>query len=129
MKTLKFKEIFKENSGAVDQIFKDDATYVYQKRIMAEQDSLLPILNKVVDKKLILKDYTLNKGHCLALAEVWNKLGQPEVEIIYLDNCGVDDEEFSSLLEGFYKQKFLRLLYYKENVLGENAMRSIEPVL
>lgn len=129
MKTLKFKEIFKEKSGAVDEIFKDDATFVYQKRIMAEKDSLLPILNKVVNKKLILKDYTLNSGHCLALAEVWNKIGEPEVEIIYLDNCGVDDEEFSSLLEGFYKQKCLRLLYYKENVLGENSMRAIKPLL
>jgi len=60
----------------------------------------LPIINKVQKKKLILKDYTLNGGHCLALADVWIQLGKPEVEIVYLDNCGVDDEEFSSLLEG-----------------------------
>lgn len=62
---------------------------------------MLPLINKIQNRRLILKDYTLNIGHCLALSEVWQKLGHPEVDVVHLDNCGVDDEQFSHLLKGF----------------------------
>lgn len=77
----------------------------------------------------MLKDYTLNSGHCLALAEVWNKLGKPQVDVVYLDNCGIDDEEFSSLLGGFVHLETLRLLFYKENMFSHNSLRAIKPLL
>jgi len=76
--------------------------FVYQKKVQEEKDVLLPLINKIKNNTLVLKDYTLNSGHCLALAEVWKQLGAPEVKVVYLDNCGVDDEEFASLLDGFY---------------------------
>ena len=69
---------------------------------MEEGGVLLPLITKIKNKTLVLQDYTLDSVHCEALAEVWNKLGQPEVKIVYLDNCGVDDQEFSALIEGFY---------------------------
>ena len=77
--------------------------YIYQKKVQEEKDVMLPLVNKVKDKTLVLQDYTLNSSHCIALAEAWIKTGKPEVEVVYLDNCGVDDEEFSYLLNGFMK--------------------------
>ena len=48
---------------------------------------------------------------------------------MYLDNCGVDDEEFASLLQGFFYLTRLQLLYYKENILDQNSMISLKPLL
>ena len=90
---------------------------------------MLPLINKIRNRKLILKDYTLNSGHCLALAEVWTTLGKPELDVCFFDNCGIDDEEFASLLEGFYALNDLKLLYYKENVLNALAIESMKPIL
>ena len=64
MNSLKFKKIFKENSSAADEIFKNDPMYIYQKRILEEGDVLLPLINKIENKQFILKDYTLNTSHC-----------------------------------------------------------------
>lgn len=103
MKELKFKEIFRNqfSSKGFEEVYKDDPMFVYQKKLNEEKGSLLPLINKIKNKMLILKDYTLDSGHCLALAEVWQQLGVPQVDVVYLDNCGVDDEEFASLLKGF----------------------------
>ena len=90
---------------------------------------MLPLISKIKNRKLMLQDYTLNSGHCLALAEVWTKLGRPELDIAYLDNCGVDDEEFSSLLKGFHALDDLKLLFYKENVFNELAVSAMKPLL
>lgn len=49
--------------------------------------------------------------------------------MVYLDNCGVDDEEFSSLLKGFCALEQLQLLYYKENIFGPQALEAIQPLL
>ena len=93
-----------QNAG-VGEAYKDDPIYIYQQKIAEEKDVLLPLINKIKNRRLMLHDYTLNSGHCLALAEVWKRLGRPEVDVVYLDNCGVDDDEFQSLLEGFLGQK------------------------
>lgn len=110
-------------------MFKDDPTFLYQQVVQQEKDSLLPLINKIKNRTLVLKDYTLNGGHCVALAEVWNQLGKPPVDVVYLDNCGVDDEEFSSLLSGFCALEKLQMLYYKENIFGPLALEAIRPLL
>jgi hypothetical protein len=76
-----------------------------------------------------LKDYTLGSGHCSALAEVWKQLGKPKVNVVYLDNCGIDDDEFTDLLDGLLSLKSLRMLFYKESVFGDNALNGIKPLL
>ena len=60
---------------------------------------------------------------------MWKKLGRPDVNIIYLDNCGIDDEEFSSLLQGFYYLHQIKLLFYKDNIFGAESLNSIKPLL
>ena len=83
----------------------------------------MPLINKIQGRVLCLKDYTLNSGHCIALAEVWKQLGKPDLDVVYLDNCGVDDEEFASLLQGFYYLKRIQLLYYKDNIMDQQALQ------
>ena len=101
---MKFKDA---SSAQVDGADMNDPNFIYQRRIQEEGEVLLPLINKITNRKFILKDYTLNIGHCLALVEVWQKLGLPEVDIVYLANCGFDDEQFSTLLTGFATQKCL----------------------
>ena len=131
MKDIKFKEIFKNqfDQQGYDQLYGDDPMYIYQKKVQEEKDVMLPLVNKIKDKTLVLQDYTLNSSHCIARADAWIKTGKPEVEVVYLDNCGIDDEEFSYLLNGFIKLEKLKLLYYKENIFGQLSLDAIKPLL
>lgn len=54
------------------------------------KQTVLPILSKVIDKKLMLKDYTLRTAHIRGLSEVIIKT-ELEIDSIMLDNCGIDD--------------------------------------
>ena len=51
------------------------------------------------------------------------------MDIVYLDNCGIDDEEMSSLLNGFCHLDRLRYLLYKENIFGPESLQAIQPLL
>lgn len=131
LKSLKFKEIFRKQFDAVgfEKVYKDDPIFLYQKKVYEEKDSMLPLVNKVREGRLILKDYTLNSGHCSAMANVWRDTGHPDVKVAYLENCGIDDEEFSLLIEGFVALKGLQQLFYKENVFGQDALNALQPLL
>ena len=110
-------------------MYSHDPIFVYQKKVDEERDSLLPLVNKVKDGRLILKDYTLNSGHCSAISDVWKDSAHLHLKVVYLDNCGIDDEEFSLLIEGFCALQGLRLLFYKENVFGQASLDAIQPLL
>ena len=58
------------------------------------------MINKVIEGKLILTDYTLDSGHFRSLATSIHQTRKPRIDTVYLDNCGVDDEELSLLLAG-----------------------------
>jgi hypothetical protein len=59
----------------------------------------LPVLDKVINKKLALYNYTLSVGHCKAIASACRFLNG-KIDGVLFDNCGVDDEEFSYILDG-----------------------------
>ena len=48
---------------------------------------------------------------------------------MFLENCGVDDEEFSAMLEGLAKNKDFERLFYKSNVFGEDSLESVHTLL
>ena len=48
---------------------------------------------------------------------------------MYLNNCGVDDEELATMLEGLGKAKDFTKLYYKQNVFGEESLEALRPLL
>ena len=72
----------------------------YLLKIKDAREVALPLVNKVVEGKLVLTGYTLDSGHFRSLAESIRKTRSPQIDSVYLDNCGVDDQELSLLLNG-----------------------------
>ena len=86
-------------------------------------------MNKVVDGKLVLSGYTLDSGHCEALATSIRDTQKPAIDSVYLDNCGVDDYELSLLLKGLEQMPGFQKLVYKNNVFMDNSLSAIQPIL
>ena len=93
------------------------------------QEVALPLVNKVVDGKLVLSGYTLDSGHCEALATSIRDTQKPAIDSVYLDNCGVDDYELSLLLKGLEQMPGFQKLVYKNNVFMDNSLSAIQPIL
>ena len=66
-------------------------------------DLALPILEKVINKTLVLQNYTLSEGHCEGLAMACELLDDQKINRILLNNCGVDGQEFAQILNGLNK--------------------------
>ena len=96
---------------------------------MKHEETNLPIVNKMVRNKLVLKDYTLDKGHISSLSETIVRTGKPSIEQVYLNNCGIDDEEASILFEGFLGLENFNRLCYLNNEFKYNALTSLKPIL
>ena len=63
-------------------------------------DLALPILDKIFKKTLVLQEYTLSKGHCRGLARACQFFDHRVINRVLFNNCGIDDGEFSHILEG-----------------------------
>ena len=48
---------------------------------------------------------------------------------MYLDNCGIDDEEGMTLLEGFLELKNFTRFCYLNNVFKYNTLQALKPIL
>ena len=46
-----------------------------------------------------------------------------------MDNCGVDDEEFSYILEGVSQLNGFKSIVYKQNNFDDLSMQSLRPIL
>ena len=69
VKTLRFNELGRRMSiETVRSAFENDPMMVYYTKMNNTNELAFPLLNKVVNGKLILQDYTLDSGHCKALA-------------------------------------------------------------
>ena len=82
-----------------------------------------------MDGKLVLQGYTLDSGHCSALARAIKETQEPKIGAVYLDNCGVDDHELSLLLEGLTEMAEFKKFVYKSNAFAEESLAAIMPVL
>jgi hypothetical protein len=51
------------------------------------------------------------------------------VHTIFLEKCGIDDDEFSELLDGMMQILRLEKIYYKSNVFGPMSLEALKPVL
>jgi len=81
-----------------------------------------------VNKRLALYSYTLSEGHCKGIASACRFL-DGAIEGILLDNCGVGDDEFASILEGMVLLNSFRSIVYKQNQFDELSMEAIRPIL
>lgn len=77
----------------------------------------LPILAKIKNKELILNDYRLEIGHFLALKAAF-KIDPECLNKVSLNNCGIDDNSFFSLLESCLELKNLNYLQLTKGDFG-----------
>ena len=78
---------------------------------------------------LSLQNYTLSIGHCKALARSCPKFKEGVFNRIVLDNCGVDDGEFASILQGLKTMKDFKKIIYRYNSFGEESLAEIKDLL
>lgn len=89
------REVEHEGNGIVNM---RDPKVQYFLKCKQDLDLVLPILDKVCRKTLMLQEYTLSPGHCRGLAEACKFFDHRFVNRVFLNNCGIDDSEFSSIL-------------------------------
>jgi hypothetical protein len=86
------------------------------------------VLDRIQNKILALYSYTLSEGHCKAIASACRFL-DGKIEGVLLDNCGVGDDEFASILEGMVLLNSFNRIIYKQNHFDELSMEAIRPIL
>jgi len=88
----------------------------------------LPVLDKIIGKTLALYSYTLSEGHCKALQSAFRFL-DGKIDRILLDNCGIGDDEFESILNGVFLLNDFKSIVYKQNHFDELSMSAIKPII
>lgn len=48
---------------------------------------------------------------------------------VFLNNCGIDDVEFSEILKGVNRLKDFKSIIYKANMFGEQSLLHLRPLL
>lgn len=55
----------------------------------------LPIFDKVMNKTLVLQNYTLSQGNCIGLAQACHALDPTKINRLLFNNCGIDGHQFA----------------------------------
>ena len=63
----------------------------------------LPVLDKIYHKTLCLQDYHLSEGNCKGLAEACQHLDMRVINRMLFNNCGLDGDSLTTILEGVHK--------------------------
>ena len=106
------RDVEHEGKGVIN---KKDPNIHYFLQCKADLDLALPILEKVFKKTLVLQEYTLSKGHCRGLARACRFFDHKFVNRVLFSNCGIDDFEFASILDGLAELKDFKSIIYKQN--------------
>lgn len=127
---LSFYQIGKEHHREIMHMaLRQEPMQVYHSNLNTSTEICLPLVNKVINKKLILQDYTLDSGHMLGLAKSISQTKKPEIEAILFDNCGIDDKELAILLEGLTVAEHFEKFVYKNNVFMHRGVQALKPIL
>jgi len=86
------------------------------------------VLDYVHDNTLCLQSYTLSIGHCNALAKAFEYFDDFINRVIF-DNCGIDDDEFASILRGILKLKDFKKIIYRYNEVHRNSLEGLRALL
>ena len=116
MKRYAQAEIEHEGKGKINH---RDPKIHYFKQCQEDLDLALPILEKIYRKTLMLCEYTLSPGHCRGLAKACRYFDHKLVNRVFLSNCGIDDGEFASILDGLIDLRDFKSIIYKNNQFGE----------
>lgn len=127
--TVKYIEMFKQSQGSkLCEVNPLDPKFQYLRYCQEDLNLCLPVLDKVLNKRLALYNYTLSEGHCKGIASACRFL-DGAIEGVLLDNCGVGDDEFASILEGMNLLNSFRSIVYKQNHFDELSLEAIKPIL
>jgi Ran GTPase-activating protein (RanGAP) involved in mRNA processing and transport len=109
--------------------YRDDPGFAYFWQCERDHELVLPVLKYIDNKTLCLMSYTLSIGHCKALAKACQFLDRLKVNKIVFDNCGIDDEEFATILKGLQKLNDFKKIIYRYNVFDQLSLEGISPIL
>lgn len=127
--TVKYIEMFKRSQGCkLKELNPNDPKFQYLRMCQADLNLCLPVLDKIVNKTLALYSYTLSEGHCKAFESACRFL-DGKITRVLLDNCGVGDDEFESILNGVNLLKGFQSIIYKQNHFDELSVQAIKPIL
>ena len=71
----------------------------------------------------------MSEGHCRGLARACQYFDHKFVNRVLFDNCGINDYEFSQILDGLSKLKDFKSIIYKLNSFGELSLAKLQPLL
>ena len=107
----------------------EDPNIHYFQQCNKDLNVVLPILDKVCRKTLLLQEYTLSEGHCRGLARACQFFDHKFVNRILFDNCGISDQEFADILIGLQCLDDFKSIIYKMNTFGDQSLINLRPLL
>ena len=108
--------------------FQNNPILHYFNGCVKEQAVILPILNRIVAKSLILINYKLTSGVCAALGEAFS--GNPKLlNSVCLENNGCLDSDFAKIVRGLRHLENIKSITYRRNELGPESLEALRPLL
>jgi len=120
------RDLDHEGKGVINR---EDPRVEYFRQCQQDLNLALPILDKVCRKTIMLQEYTLSPGHCRGLAVACQFFDHQYVNRVFFSNCGIDDHEFASILEGLNHLKDFKSIIYKANHFAEQSLLKLRPLL
>ena len=88
----------------------------------------MPIINKIVDYSLTLKNFKLSQGSCRAIAG-FLELNVHGLRRLCLEHNAMKPEHLNFVLDGLFKQSFFKQLIIHDNELNEESINCLEAIL
>ena len=126
MKQLKQNEIQHIGNGEIET---NDPKIHYFMQCAEDQDLVLPIIDKVCKKTLVLQEYTLRPGQCRGLAKACQYFHHTFINRVFFNNSGIDDAEFADILGGLSHLKDFKSIIYKANQFSDLSINALGPIL
>jgi len=95
-----------------------------------QKDNVLatPILTKIIDQTLLIRNKVLNVGFCKAINGAL-KMVPTLITKLTLDSNGLEDKNTCILIEGMAYQQLFKVLTIRDNEVDESCIQALAPVL
>jgi Ran GTPase-activating protein (RanGAP) involved in mRNA processing and transport len=87
----------------------------------------LPIMTKIIDGQLLIRNTKLNSGLANALKGML-LLNKTLINKLYLDSNGLDGENLTQILQGIAVQNPMKVLIIQDNMVNEECVEQIAPL-
>lgn len=124
---LKYLKMYLAKVGASMNEEQSDPKVLFFVKCRQTLDYALPLLDKIIDKTLCLKNYSLSPGHCRALAFAASLLGK-DLTRLNFDSCGIRDEEFAAVLKAIAMHDDFKSVSFARNVFDEKSVQALKPL-